>query len=210
VRAAQTYDQKKAAALFARFKKNGTWQSPTLTVLRSVTHLDDPNFTNDPRLKYMPPSLRSNWDPKNDRRFKMYTAEDWAESRKVYAKYLEVTGAMRKAGVEFIAGTDVSNPYCFPGFSLHDELALLVKTGFTPMEALQAATRNPARYLGLLDSLGTVEKGKLADLVLLEANPLADISNTQKINAVIVGGKLVTKSEIEAMLAKAEAAANQK
>ncbi len=210
VRAAQSYDQKKAAALFASFKKNGAWQVPTLTVLRSITHLDDPNFTNDPRLKYMPPGLRNYWNPKNDPRFKMYTAEDWAESRKVYAKYLEVTGAMRRAGVEFLAGTDVSNPYCFPGFSLHDELALLVKTGFTPMEALQAATRNPAKYLGLLDSLGTVEKGKIANLVLLDANPLAEISNTQKINAVILGGKLVTKSEIEAMLAKVEAAANQK
>ncbi len=210
VRAAQTYDQKKAAALFARFKKNGTWQSPTLTVLRSVTHLDDPNFTGDPRLKYMPPGLRNNWNPKNDARFKMYTAEDWAESRKVYAKYLEVTGAMQRAGVELLAGTDVSNPYCFPGFSLHDELALLVKAGFTPMEALQAATRNPAKYLGLLDSLGTVEQGKIADLVLLEANPLAEISNTQKIHAVIVGGKLIPKSEIEAMLAKVEAIANSR
>jgi len=210
VRAAQTYDQKKAAALFARFKKNGTWQVPTLTVLRSVTHLDDPNFTNDPRLKYMPPGLRDYWNPKSDPRFKMFTANDWAESRKVYAKYLEVTGAMRQAGVEFIAGTDTPNPYCFPGFSLHDELALMVKAGFTPMEALQAATRNPAKYLGLLDSLGTVEKGKIADLVLLDANPLVEISNTQKINAVVVGGRLIAKSELEAMLAKVEAAANQR
>ncbi|MGH9845849.1 MAG: amidohydrolase family protein [Blastocatellia bacterium] len=210
LKAVQSYDPAKAAALFARFKKNGTWQSPTLIVLRAVAHLNDPNFTNDPRLKYMRAPMRNFWNPQNDFRFKNRTAEDWDNARKVYAKYLEVTGAMRKAGVEFIAGTDVSNPYCFPGFSLHDELALLVKTGFTPMEALQAATLNPAKYLGLLDSLGTVEKGKIANLVLLDANPLAEIGNTQKINAVIVGGKLITKSEIEAMLAKVEAAANQK
>jgi len=210
LRAARSYDRQKAAALFARFKKNGAWQSPTLTVLRSTTHLDDPAITNDPRLKYMPPSMRDYWNPKNDARFKMYTAENWAESKQVYAKYLEVIGAMRRAGVEILAGTDVSNPYCFPGFSLHDELALLVKAGLTPMEALQAATRSPAKYLGLLDSLGTVEQGKIADLALLDANPLAEISNTQKINAVIVGGKLIPKSEIEAMLAKVEATANSK
>lgn len=209
VRAAESYDQKKAAALFRRLRKNGTWQVPTLTVLRSITHLDDPKFTNDPRLKYMPPGLKSYWDPKNDPRFKMFTADDWAQSRKVYAKYLEVAGAMRRAGVEFLAGTDVSNPYCFPGFSMHDELALLVKAGFTPMEALQAATRNPATYLGLLESLGTVEQGKIADLVLLEANPLSEISNTKRIDAVVVNGRLIPKPELEAMLSKSEAAAKK-
>ncbi|MGH9752966.1 MAG: amidohydrolase family protein [Blastocatellia bacterium] len=205
-----TYSEQKASALFARFKQNATWQVPTLTVLRGGAFLDDPNFTNDPRLKYLPAEIRARWEPKNNRVFQNSTAADFASLKKVFAKQLQIVGEMRRAGVELLAGTDVLNPYCFPGFSLHDELALLVKAGLTPMEALQAATRNPARYLGLLDSLGTVEKGKIADLVLLEANPLAEISNTQKINAVIVGGKLIAKSEIEAMLAKVEAAANKK
>ncbi len=101
-------------------------------------------------------------------------------------------------------------PNLIPGFSLHDELALLVQAGFTPMEVLQTATINPAKFLGMLDSLGTVEKGKLADLVLLEASPLEDIHNTQKINAVMVNGKFIPKSELEAMLASVEAAANKK
>jgi len=108
---------------------------------------------------------------------------------------------MKRAGVDFIAGTDTVNPYVFPGFSLHDELALLVQAGFTPMEALQAATRDPARYLGRLDSIGTIEKGKIADLVLLDANSLAEIGNTRKINAVVVGGTLITKPELDKMLA---------
>ncbi|MFB3127758.1 MAG: amidohydrolase family protein, partial [Candidatus Acidiferrales bacterium] len=73
-----------------------------------------------------------------------------------------------------MAGTDVPNPYCFPGFSLHEELALLGQAGFTPMEALQAATRNPAEFLGKLGELGTIEEGKIADLVVLDADPLED------------------------------------
>ena len=79
---------------------------------------------------------------------------------------------MRQAGVPFMTGTDLGNDYIYPGFSLHDELALLVEAGFTPLQALQSATRSPAEFLGLLDSLGTVETGKIADLVLLNANPL--------------------------------------
>jgi imidazolonepropionase-like amidohydrolase len=82
---------------------------------------------------------------------------------------------------------------------LYEELALLVEAGLTPMEALQSATRNPAAFLGKLDSLGTIERGKIADLILLDANPLEDIRNVQKINAVVFGGKLISKSSLEAM-----------
>src|SRR4030095_11165735 len=117
---------------------------------------------------------------------------------------------MRRAGVEFLAGTDAPVPYGIPGFALHDELALLVQAGFTPMEALQAATFNPARFLGKEKELGTIEKGKIADLVLLDANPLLDIANTQKINGVVVAGKLINKSELQRMLSTIETAANRK
>ena len=123
---------------------------------------------------------------------------------------MEIIRLMRQAGVEIIAGTDVLNPYCFPGFSLHDELALLVEAGLSPLEALQAATMNAARYQSREKELGTVEKGKLADLVLLDANPLENITNTQKINAVIVNGKLINKAETERMLQNIEAAAQRK
>jgi imidazolonepropionase-like amidohydrolase len=206
----ETFNAEKAASLFGRFKRNQTWQCPTLTVLRNVAFLDDPGLRDDPRLKYMPPSTRNQWDPTKDFRFKNRTTEDFELARLVFKKQLEVVGPMRRAGVEFLAGTDVLNPYCFPGFSLHDELVLLVNAGLTPMEALQAATVNPARFIGRERELGTVEKGKLADLVLLDANPLEDIRNTQKINAVMVGGKLFAKSELQRMLATVEAAANKK
>ena len=108
-----------------------------------------------------------------------------------------------------LASTDALVWYVFPGFSLHDELELFVKAGLTPLEALQTATRNPAIYLGLIDTLGTVEKGKKADLVLLEANPLENISNTRRIAAVIVGGRLIPKVSLERMLMDAEAAAGK-
>src|SRR5262249_3106714 len=97
--------------------------------------------------------------------------------------------------------------YCFPGFSLHDELALLVnECKFTPMEALQCATRNPAKFLGKDKDLGTIEKGKIADLVLLEANPLEDIRNTTKIAGVVAGGRLLSKAELAKMLKEVETA----
>ena len=197
----ETYDEKKADQLFARFRNNRTWVCPTLVVHRSFAFPEA--FASDPGLKYMPLSRIEAW--KSDWRRQALTPEVVAEQKKVFDKYLEVVRAMRHAGVELLAGSDVGVPYIIPGFSLHDELALLVQAGLTPMEALQSATIKPAKFLGLSDSLGTVEKGKLADLVLLEANPLEDIHNTQKINAVVVNGKFISKSELEAMLANVEA-----
>ena len=135
--------------------------------------MDDPAFTNDARLRYIPAVIRRmlGWNPKDSVVVKNRPAEDAAAGRKLFRKQLGLVGAMHRAGVRFLAGTDTPNPFVFPGFSLHDELELLIEAGLTPMEALQMATRNPAEYLNMLDSLGTVEKGKLADLVLLEAKP---------------------------------------
>ena len=212
------YSEEKSRALFTRLAKNRTWQCPTLTVLRATAFLDDDHFTGDARFQYLPSYFKPLWDPKQGARIKkaldeasrrmveLYehlTPEDLRHEKIKYRKYLAAVGAMRRAGVEFLAGTDTPSPYCFPGFSLHDELALLVEAGLTPMEALQAATSNPARFAGLLDSLGTVEQGKVADLVLLDADPLRDIRHTRKIHAVVVGGKLLAKSELEGMLARA-------
>jgi imidazolonepropionase-like amidohydrolase len=205
-RAADSVSEKKARALYARFVKNGTWQVPTLTVLRSLAALDDPKFTADPRVKYMPPSFRSYWS------LMKLPPETVAELKRRYKRATDLVRAMHQAGVPFLAGTDTPGvPYVFPGFSLHDELALLVAGGgFTPLEALQAATRDPARFLGREKDLGTVEPGKLADLVLLDANPLADIHNTTKIAAVIVNGRLLPRPELDRMLADVEASNKKK
>lgn len=112
-----------------------------------------------------------------------------------------------RLGVSFLAGTDVSAAYTYPGFSLHDELALFVEAGFTPLEALRTATVNPARFFGTTDSMGSIEAGKTSDLVILDANPLENISNTKRISAVIVDGRLLTRCDLDSLLQKAEAAA---
>src|SRR2546425_8087492 len=143
---------------------------------------------------------RDGWHPRNDFRFKTMTAADFARTKRIYTKQVELVGLLHRAGVPILAGTDVLNPYCFPGFSLHDELALLVEAGLTPMEALQAATQNPAIFLKATDSLGTIAAGKLADLVLLDADPIADIHNTTKINAVVLDGQLLDQAARQRLL----------
>jgi imidazolonepropionase-like amidohydrolase len=121
---------------------------------------------------------------------------------------LEIVDQMHRAGVPFLTGTDTAaGVHVFPGFSVHEELAFFVKAGFTPMEALQTATRNPAQFLGRLRDLGTVEAGKIADLVLLDANPLDDIHNTQKIDAVVLAGRLFSRKELDGMLRRVQVGA---
>ncbi len=109
--------------------------------------------------------------------------------RPIHWKQMDIVGAMHKAGVKVLAGSDFSDWALVPGVDLHNELTLLAETGFSPMEALQAATTLPAQFLGKTADFGSVEVGKIADLVLLDANPLEDISHTRKIHAVILGGK---------------------
>lgn len=201
-------DEKKAFALFQRFAKNGTYEVPTFPLLYIRRSSDGAVLEADERLKYIPPVEKERWKGYSASR-KNHTPEQIAAGEKVMQVLLARVGVMHKAGVKFMAGSDVGNEYIYAGFSLHDDLASFVKAGLTPMEALQTATRNPAEFLGLLDSLGTVEKGKFADLVLLEANPLADISNTQRIHAVIVNGRYLPRETLQKMLAEVEAAANR-
>jgi imidazolonepropionase-like amidohydrolase len=127
-----------------------------------------------------------------------------------FARNLQIVGAMHHAGVPFMAGTDSApGVYIMPGFSLHDELANFVEAGFTPMESLQTATSNPAKFLGIEASLGSVESGKIADLVLLTANPLEDIRNTQRISVVLARGRLYDRAALDQILQQVEAAAKR-
>ena len=190
------YDPALCRELAGKLKRNGTWMVPTITVLRSTAFLDDSTLARDPRLRYIPQAWKQGWNPSTDFRFRMLTPTDWARRKVVFQRQLEIVALLHREGVSFLAGTDLANPYIYPGFSLHDELANLVAAGFTPAEALRTATLNPARYLAATDSLGAIGAGKLADLVLLASNPLEDIKNATRIEAVVANGRLFDKAAL--------------
>jgi imidazolonepropionase-like amidohydrolase len=200
-----TYSEEKAARLFAKFVENGTWHTPTLVVLAGFARARDDEFAHDPRRRFLPKQWTDSWDPRVTFYLRDLSPEDYEALHlhivALLVRYKKLVGDMRKAGVEFLAGTDSSgwNPV-LPGFGLHEELALLVESGLTPLEALQSATRNPARYFNKLGEMGTVEVKKAADLVLLRANPLEDIHNTQQIEAVILHGRFYSRKELNAMV----------
>jgi imidazolonepropionase-like amidohydrolase len=204
----ETFDPGKVEALATRFRANQTWFTPTLILGRNAALAGDPAQISDPRLRYMPSQVVASWNPQGDVRPGARTAEDLALTRQLRDTGATITETMQRMGVPLMAGTDVGLPYLFPGFSLHDELALLVEAGLTPLEALQAATRNTAQAMALGDELGTVEVAKLADLVLLDADPLMSITNTTRIAAVAANGRLLQRAELDGLLqAAAEAAA---
>ena len=181
---------------------NGTWQIPTFSIMtafseRFVTRTDwQRSFT------YLPSTIRNTWT-KNSIAFDRNTPKDPASA--AYADWMfEMVGHMQEAGVEIMAGTDCPIFYLTPGYSLHEELALLVKAGMTPLQAIGAATTKPAQYFKLENELGLIQEGFFADLVMLDANPLEDIRNTIKIDAVIRDGKLHDRAALDILLTATE------
>jgi imidazolonepropionase-like amidohydrolase len=205
-----TYDPERASRLFALLAKNHTWLCPTLVWERGGNLFDESDFAHDARAKYVPAYWKDvTWKRFTEEIIHDFNTDDLATRKRFVEKELEVVNAMHHAGIQFLAGTDTPpGVYVFPGFGLHEELQRFVAAGFTPMEALQTATLNPAKFLGMEDRLGTVEKGKLADLVLLDANPLDDIRNTQKIAAVIVNGRYLSRADLDKMLGAVAVAAS--
>jgi imidazolonepropionase-like amidohydrolase len=203
--AALAHDPGKADALFARFVRNGTWQSPTLTVLRAIASPAD-TYAHDPRLKYIDGPTQEFWAARI-KDFAPKTPEEVAQQQEFLRFRFELVARMERAGVRLIGGTDTPNPYVFPGFAAHDELSILVQAGLSPMRALQTMTRDAACFLGLEPNMGTLSPGKVADLLVVDANPLADITNTRKIHAIVARGKLITAAQRAKILADVEAAA---
>ncbi len=196
----ESFSQAKLQELINGLAKGTMWQCPTLVVLRNIANLDQPGMGNDAQNKYVMPFLKAQWDPKNDFRLKDRKPADWERSRKTYNFSLAFTSQMIKANVKILAGTDCLNPYVYAGYSLHEELALLVEAGMTPTQALATATINPSQFFGQEKTSGTVDIGKTADLVLLDANPLTDINNTLKINTVFQKGTHFDRAALDKVL----------
>jgi imidazolonepropionase-like amidohydrolase len=201
------------AELFRQFAVNKIAVTPTLIVGealltpydKTAAIFEDKGGKIEPRRKYLSGYLIEDWREqlaeKKDNKFDLTG---------MLAERLRDMREMREAGVGLMPGTDVGVLLIFPGFSLHDELRLFVEQiGMSPMEAIISATRIPAEFFGIADTLGTIEKGKIADLVLLEADPLENINNTRRVDAVVVGGKLIPKKALQAMLASGEVSNNK-
>ncbi|MFI9384598.1 amidohydrolase family protein [Kutzneria sp. NPDC052558] len=179
--AAVTHDPARLAALCRTFLRHGTWHVPTLAVLEAKATVGTPDFPLTPYLPDIEPALRPAWAQVGSWSPDAATRD---REQAVFQHSLHLVRELHRAGVALLAGTDTF----VPGHSLHDELALLVRAGLSPLDALRAATSDPARFLGATDRFGAVAPGQAADLLLLAANPLDDIAHTRAIRAVIVGG----------------------
>src|ERR1041385_2573785 len=206
-----TQDQQRCDALIKLLAQNQTWQVPTLAWQRGGTFLDQRDLKPQPLDKYVPAYWRNvTWKRFTDEMMPDLLRDPLSLRQEYFSNNLKMVGAMHRAGVPFLAGTDAApGVYIMPGFSLHDELANFVEAGFTPMEALQTATSNPARFLDMHSNLGSIEPGKIADLLLIAADPLTDIKNTQKINAVIVNGRVFDRAALDNLLKQVEMSAKQ-
>ena len=199
--------QEERLAIWRKFAEQGVAVVPTLVTLFEATFpptdrlraiVEDENARLDPRRQYLSKYLVLDW------REQVLEATD--QRRQTLTKYWEDAARrdfreMHEAGVELLIGSDAAVLNIYPGYSLHDEMALFVRElGMTPAEVLERATRRSAKFLGISDQTGTVEQGKMADLVLLDANPLDDIRNTKQIAAVILRGTLYDKGGLEQIL----------
>jgi len=196
----RTYDAAKCRSVIATLARNHTWVTPTLVVYQPYAHAFDSASTHPEWSKYVPGILQGGWI----QRARGLSPADSMVVRSYFS--FDRTNDLNKAGVKLLAGTDSPQPFVFPGFSLHQELELLVRSGLTPLQALRTATYNPAEFFGALDSLGTVSGGKLADLVLLDANPLTDIRSTRRISTVVANGRVYDRAALNQLLKRVESA----
>ena len=196
------------SALYARFARNGTWYTPTLTVSRAVQV--EPDSANrliwpayaalDTARRYASPWLLGWWRMQVDERVQLSDSVR-AANRRAYQSSLADVRGIRAAGARILAGTDAGSVLVYPGFSLHEELRLLVEDALlSPREALWAATVGPALFFGMENDLGSIAAGRFADIVLLDANPLANIRNTRRIVSVVQNGRLFDRRALDDLL----------
>ncbi|HET9399608.1 MAG TPA: amidohydrolase family protein [Candidatus Acidoferrales bacterium] len=183
--------EKQEPELIPTLLKNGTWICPTLTAYYARAHVHDLAEQEDSRLMHIAPGFKQFWDAQ---------LPGYPKSSAINLKVFEWRSSevltLYKAGVPLLAGTDLGFAYVFPG-DVIKELEFFVKAGVSPLDALRTATLNPARYLKLDDVLGSIEPGKIADLVLVSANPLDDVGNLRKVEAVVLNGRYLDRTKLD-------------
>ncbi len=205
-------DDGKLARLAGATARAGAWSSPTLNVFNAAfaAHESDAAIRTRPDWNMIPPSVREPYLRARERYWAPPTREQRTEARR--RRYVEVRNALVRAihdsGGKILAGSDTPEWFHVYGWGLHRELQALVQAGLTPYQALGTATKNPAEFLGQSADWGTLEPGKRADFVMLDANPLADIANTMRIEAVAVGGRWIPRPELARLIAAGTRAIN--
>jgi hypothetical protein len=197
-----SFSEEKFDSLCSVLAESSMWLCPTLTVIRALSFFNDTTFTNDKRMAYLPGYIIDLWNLQTQGSENNDMAFNSSKARFIFE--LNLIGKMNKKGVKLLAGTDFPNAYVFPGFSLHDELSLMVKGGISELDALRAATLNAAKFMNRENDFGSVAVGKLASLVLLNKNPLENIENTKSIETVILRGKVFDKKELDFMLTQSK------
>ena len=198
-RIAQTYDDAKCQSLAKVLAQNQTWQVPTLIRLRTMEFSASAQYRADPNLVYVDKTTRALWESLG----KQYGAQLSPDAATAFQDYYGLqqglTKLLKRSGVKLLAGSDLGGIWVIPGFGLHQEFHELASAGLSPLEVLQATTLNAAEFLHREATMGTVDQGKNADLVLLDANPILDVANLDKISAVIVNGRYFAKQALDEM-----------
>jgi hypothetical protein len=201
-----TREASRCAATIEAYRQNHVAVVPTLVIARNPNY-PELILSDTASMRFIPVAVRREWEG--------LAGPGLGDTlrpllRPTIPARLENVRQVTAAGVLILAGTDLGNPLLVPGVSLHQELEMLVEAGLTPLEGLRSATLNAAKFLAATDSLGTIESGKLADLVLVEANPLENITNTRKIAAVVLNGRYFDRRALDALLAGAELEAGRR
>jgi imidazolonepropionase-like amidohydrolase len=200
----ETFDPVYAARTYRRLAKTGLHVTPTLNMSRILTYLDREDHSKDPALALIGPGLRKTYDWRVERAAKATPAQIGAR-HKEYELSVRVLPMLRDAGIPILAGTDAGylNSFNYPGQGLHDEIELYVRSGLTPREALESATITGPAFLGKSKDFGAVAQGKIAHILILDANPLKDVSATRSIHAVVLRGKFLDRAALDGLLAEA-------
>lgn len=201
VSAIRSQDEERCSRVLNLLAENNTWQIPTITLLTGSAYRSYTRKEWGDNFRYLPDSVGQSWE----KRILESADEPIDPDSKLFAGWaMEMISQLKKSGVKIMAGTDTPISFLTPGFSLHEELALLVRGGLSPLRAIESATFLPAQYFEMEDELGLIKKGMFADLLLLNANPLEDINNTRQIESVIKDGKLYTRADLDDILLRLE------